>query len=76
MKPMISKMVLFPYRYRRRQNQISQGVTFETIQIGLSCQAEIPLSIGVLADGCLAQPLVYLFDTSTGEIAPQEQVVS
>ena len=25
--------------------------------------------------GCLAQPSVYLFDTSTGEIAPQEQVV-
>jgi len=26
--------------------------------------------------GCLAQPSVYLFDRSTGEIAPQEQVVS
>ena len=25
--------------------------------------------------GCLAQPSVYLFDKSTGEIAPQEQVV-
>ena len=25
--------------------------------------------------GCLAQPSVYLFDTSTGEIVPQEQVV-
>jgi len=27
------------------------------------------------SNGCLAQPSVYLFDTSTGEIAPQEQVV-
>ena len=28
-----------------------------------------------MSNGCLAQPSVYLFDTSTGEIAPQEQVV-
>ncbi|MFQ3476775.1 IS200/IS605 family element transposase accessory protein TnpB [Halonotius sp. F2-221B] len=27
------------------------------------------------SNGCLTQPSVYLFDTSTGEIAPQEQVV-
>jgi len=27
-------------------------------------------------NGCLTQPSVYLFDKSTGEIAPQEQVVS
>jgi putative transposase len=35
----------------------------------------IPNPAGDRSNGCLAQPSVRLFDTSTGEVGPQEQVV-